>query len=89
MGGISTEQPYEVILGPNIVGLAQDACKYSPARVTEAITVSATNNTDTKASWANYGNCVDFFAPGVRASVGAVLGDVYTDGKLWAWRREG
>ena len=49
----------------NIFGWQANACNYSPARVAEAITVSATNNTDTKASWANYGNCVDFFAPGV------------------------
>jgi subtilisin family serine protease len=47
------------------LGRAQDACNYSPARVAEAITVGATNNTDTKASWSNYGNCVDIFAPGV------------------------
>ncbi len=46
-------------------GRQDDACKYSPARVPEAITIGATNNTDTKASWSNYGNCVDFFAPGV------------------------
>jgi len=46
-------------------GVAQDACKSSPARVPAAMTISATNQTDTKASWANYGNCVDFFAPGV------------------------
>jgi subtilisin family serine protease len=46
-------------------GVAQDACKYSPARVAEAMTVGATNNTDTKASWSNYGICVDWFAPGV------------------------
>ena len=49
----------------NILGWQANACNYSPARVAEAITISATNNTDTKASWANYGNCVDFFAPGV------------------------
>jgi subtilisin family serine protease len=49
----------------NVAGIAQDACKTSPARVTEAITVSATDKTDKKASWANYGNCVDLFAPGV------------------------
>ena len=49
----------------NIFGIAQDACPTSPARVAAAITVSATNDTDTKASWANYGTCVDIFAPGV------------------------
>jgi subtilisin family serine protease len=49
----------------NFIGIAQDACKSSPSRVAEAMTVSATNNMDTKASWANYGNCVDWFAPGV------------------------
>jgi subtilisin family serine protease len=46
-------------------GRAQDACKYSPARVAAAMTVSATDSTDKKASWANYGTCVDLFAPGV------------------------
>jgi subtilisin family serine protease len=29
------------------------------------MTISATDSTDRKASWANYGNCVDWFAPGV------------------------
>jgi subtilisin family serine protease len=46
-------------------GRAQDACKYSPARVAEAMTIGATDRTDTKASWSNYGACVDWFAPGV------------------------
>ena len=49
----------------NFLGIAQNACNYSPARAPSAITVSATSNTDTKASWANYGTCVDIFAPGV------------------------
>jgi subtilisin family serine protease len=49
----------------NAGGRHQDACKTSPARVSEAMTVSATDKTDKKASWANYGNCVDWFAPGV------------------------
>ncbi len=49
----------------NFIGRAQDACKYSPARVTEAMTIGATDKTDKKASWSNYGNCVDWFAPGV------------------------
>ncbi len=49
----------------NAVGIAQDACKYSPARVTEAMTIGATDSSDRKASWSNYGDCVDWFAPGV------------------------
>ena len=41
-----------------------DACNYSPSRVTDAITVGATANTDERASYSNYGSCVDLFAPG-------------------------
>ena len=48
----------------NFVGIAQDACNYSPARVATAMTVGATTKTDAKTSWSNYGNCVDWFAPG-------------------------
>jgi subtilisin family serine protease len=46
-------------------GKAQDACTTSPARVAEAMTVSATDSSDTKPRWANTGTCVDWFAPGV------------------------
>ena len=46
-------------------GRQQDACKYSPARVSEALTIGATDSSDRKASWSNYGPCVDWFAPGV------------------------
>ncbi|HJP65227.1 MAG TPA: S8 family serine peptidase [Actinomycetota bacterium] len=49
----------------NILGFAANACNYSPSSVAAAMTVSATDQTDTKASWANYGSCVDWFAPGV------------------------
>ncbi|MEO8639149.1 MAG: S8 family serine peptidase [Chloroflexota bacterium] len=49
----------------DFLGRQQDACNSSPARVSEAMTISATDNTDKKVSWANYGNCVDWFAPGV------------------------
>lgn len=42
----------------------QDACEYSPARATGPITVGATNNKDSKASFSNFGRCVDLFAPG-------------------------
>lgn len=41
-----------------------DACNYSPARAPSAITVGATTSADTRASYSNYGSCLDIFAPG-------------------------
>jgi subtilisin family serine protease len=41
-----------------------NACNYSPARVTQAITVNASTNTDARASFSNVGTCTDLFAPG-------------------------
>ena len=41
-----------------------DACSYSPARVAEAITVGATTSSDARASYSNFGSCLDLFAPG-------------------------
>ena len=42
----------------------QDACRSSPARVAAAITVGATTQTDARASYSNFGSCLDLFAPG-------------------------
>ena len=47
---------------------ADDACAYSPAATPGALTVGATDNTDTRASFSNYGTCVDLFAPGVNVT---------------------
>ncbi|GAB7047325.1 S8 family peptidase [Catenuloplanes indicus] len=41
-----------------------NACNSSPARVAAAITVGATTSTDARASYSNYGTCLDIFAPG-------------------------
>ncbi len=41
-----------------------DACLGSPARVAEGLTIGASTSADAKPSWSNWGNCVDFFAPG-------------------------
>jgi serine protease len=41
-----------------------NACNYSPAGAAKAITVGATDKTDTRSSFSNYGTCVNIFAPG-------------------------
>ena len=41
-----------------------NACSYSPAREPSAITVGATTSSDARASYSNFGTCVDIFAPG-------------------------
>jgi hypothetical protein len=51
-----------VVIAGNANG--DDACNYSPARVTQAITVAATNQWDARANFSNIGSCVDIFAPG-------------------------
>jgi subtilisin family serine protease len=42
-----------------------DAGNYSPAGVAEAITVGATDQSDSRAEFSNYGSSLDLFAPGV------------------------
>jgi subtilisin family serine protease len=45
-------------------GVGIDACNNAPGGLPEGITVGATDNTDTKTAWSNWGSCVDIFAPG-------------------------
>ncbi|WP_440902052.1 S8 family serine peptidase [Actinosynnema sp.] len=59
-------------------GNPKDACSVSPARVGEAVVVGATDRTDTKASFSNYGTCVDVFAPGVSIVSDTASGDTST-----------
>lgn len=51
----------------------ENACSTSPARVPVALTVGATTVADHRASFSNYGTCVDLFAPGMN-----ILSDWYT-----------
>jgi subtilisin family serine protease len=41
-----------------------NACNFSPALVPAAITVGATTTSDARASFSNFGTCLDIFAPG-------------------------
>jgi subtilisin family serine protease len=52
-----------------------DACGVSPARTAEAITVGATDGTDARAWFSNYGPCLDIFAPGVAVTSAANADD--------------
>jgi subtilisin family serine protease len=45
-------------------GDAGNACNVSPASAASAMTVAATTSTDARASYTNYGSCVDIYAPG-------------------------
>ncbi|WP_373060603.1 S8 family peptidase [Gemmatimonas sp.] len=41
-----------------------DACSTSPASTPNALTVGATESNDNRASYSNFGSCLDLFAPG-------------------------
>ena len=58
---------------------SQNACNFSPARVAGAITVGATDKTDTRPSWSNYGKCLDLFAPGVSITSAWIGSDTATN----------
>ena len=42
----------------------KNACNYSPASAPSAVTVGATEIDDDRASYSNYGKCLDIFGPG-------------------------
>ncbi|MFI5932673.1 S8 family serine peptidase [Actinoplanes sp. NPDC051494] len=53
----------------------RNACGYSPAAAPNAITVGATDSNDSRASFSNYGSCLDIFAPGVRITSAGIASD--------------
>jgi subtilisin family serine protease len=71
-GGVSDtlDQAVQAMIGSGVVAVVAagndnaDACNSSPARLPAAITVGATTSTDARASYSNYGGCLDVFAPG-------------------------
>ena len=44
--------------------MGSDACSLSPASAVSALTVGATTSSDSRASYSNWGTCLDLFAPG-------------------------
>ena len=58
-----------------------DACTYSPSSEASAITVGATDSTDTFAAFSNRGACVDIVAPGVHIISAAITSPTATSSK--------
>jgi PKD repeat protein len=57
-----------------------DACSTSPAEAPDVITVGATDQNDARASFSNYGSCIDLFAPGV-----SIISSYYTSTSAYAY----
>jgi subtilisin family serine protease len=52
-----------------------DACTRSPAREPSALTVGATASNDARASYSNWGRCLDLFAPGSSITSAGISSD--------------
>ena len=55
-----------------------DACNHSPASAPQALTAGASNLSDAKASYSNFGSCLDLFAPGTNITSAFFTSDVAT-----------
>ncbi|HEV8558350.1 MAG TPA: S8 family peptidase [Actinophytocola sp.] len=59
-------------------GSNANACNFSPASTPRATTVGSTDQSDNRASFSNFGPCIDLFAPGVGiTSAWATADDAY------------
>ena len=56
----------------------QNACNVSPASASFAFTTAASTKTDARASYSNYGSCVDAYAPGSAIKSAWINGGVNT-----------
>jgi serine protease len=56
-----------------------NACNGSPARVSQALTVGSSTNTDARSSFSNFGTCVDLFAPGSSITSAWMTNDTATN----------
>jgi len=66
---IANGMTYTVAAGNN----GANACAYSPGRVATALTVGASDLSDMRLGFSNYGLCLDVFAPGYQVT------------SAWAW----
>ncbi|MGH7700739.1 MAG: S8 family peptidase [Gemmatimonadales bacterium] len=55
-----------------------DACQSSPAGASGVLTVAASTKTDAKASFSNWGSCVEIYAPGAGIKSAFLLGTTAT-----------
>lgn len=70
-GSIASGITYAVAAGNQTM----DASGHSPARVSQALTVGATNDHDARSSYSNFGPLVDLFAPGDSITSAVFWGD--------------
>ena len=56
-----------------------NACNYSPASTPTAITVGATDSSDIRAYYSNFGTCLDIFAPGSAIASSWIGSDIATN----------
>ncbi|MFI5982437.1 S8 family peptidase [Streptomyces sp. NPDC051555] len=71
---IATGITYAVAAG----NYSTDACTVSPASTPNAITAGATDSNDARASFSDYGSCLDLFAPGMNITSTSNSGDTAT-----------
>ncbi len=69
---------YQITVVVSAGNSGTDACGFSPASTPEAITVAASATNDFRASFSNYGPCVDIFAPGVNVTSAYYTSDTAT-----------
>jgi len=56
-----------------------NACNFTPARTPAAVTVGATEMTDARSSFSNFGTCLDIFAPGTNITSAWFSSDTATN----------
>jgi subtilisin family serine protease len=61
-----------------------DSCKESPASAASVEATAASSSNDTRASFSNYGKCVDIYAPGVNVKSTYQGGTAYLSGTSMA-----